>query len=97
MPKAKAIFQFFVRSCAWIMSNRVGVLLLLLQAVGIVGMLFYRDNIDAAFWIWGVVIGAAGLGFLGLKNRSPKPTLDWVVFGSSTLLAALSAYFVFLK
>lgn len=60
-------------------------------------MLYYRHNIDAAYWIWGVVLGVAGLGFLGLKNRSAMPLLEWVAFGSSALLAVVSGYFVFFK
>ena len=97
MLTAKTISQFFGRLYAWIIADRAGVLLLVLQIVGIVGMLFYRNNIDAAFWVWGVVLVAAALGFLRLRNRSATPALDWIVFVSGVFIAAVSGYFLFLQ
>ena len=97
MLTAKAISQFFVRTWACIIANRAGVLVLALQIVGFVGMLVYRNNIDAAYWIWGVVLVAAGLGLLGLRNRSATPALDWIVFGSGAFIAAVSGYFLFFQ
>lgn len=97
MPSPRKIAQVWQKFVAWIATNRVGVLLLVLQAVGVAGMFWSRENIDAAYWIWGVVLTAAGIGFVGLKKRSPTSTLDWTLFGSGFLLAVMTGYFVFIK